>query len=131
MTTFLFAALLAVSTPPIEQLAERLFPAERMNRAAGFFGPVVKKYQPVFERFGEEYAAAPDKLAVVAKYLPDADRAMAAARRMKVPAKYEQEKTEYLRLFQTLLTSAKLAVRLGGARPPPPPRPASGTGTAR
>ena len=123
--TLLLAALLAVSTPSLEQLAERLFPAERMNRAAGFFGPVVKKYQPVFDRFGAEYAAAPNKLAVVAKYMPEADRAMAAARRMRVPAKYEQEKAEYLRLFQTLLTSAKLAVRLGGVKPPPaaPPPP--------
>ena len=124
--TLLLAVMLAVSTPPIEQLAERLFPAERMHRAAGFFGPVVKRYQPVFDRFGEEYAAAPDKMAVVAKYLPEADQAMAAARRMKVPAKYEQEKAEYLRLFQTLLTSAKLAVRLGGVKPPPaapPPTP--------
>ena len=121
--TLLLAALLAVSTPPIEQLAERLFPAERMNRAAGFFGPVVKRYQPVFERFGAEYAASPEKMAVVAKYLPEADRALAAARSMKVPAKYEQEKAEYIRLFQTLLTSAKLAVRLGGAKPPPPAPP--------
>ena len=121
--TLVLAALLAVSTPPLEQLAERLFPAERLDRAAGFFGPVVKKYQPVFDRFLAEYNAAPDKMAVVAKYMPEADKAMAAARRMKIPAKYEKEKWEYIRLCQTLLVSAKMAVKLSGAKPPPPPPP--------
>jgi len=123
MTLFL-AALLAVSMPSLEQLAERLFPAERLDRAAGFFGPVVKRYKPVFDKFSAEYAAAPDKMSIVAKYLPDADKALAAARRMKIPAKYEKEKAEYIRLCQTLLASAKVAVKLSGAKPPPPPPPA-------
>ena len=121
--TFVLAALLAVSTPSLDQLAERLFPAETLDRAAGFFGPVVKKYQPVFDKFVAEYKAAPDKMAIVAKYMPEADKAMAAARRMKIPAKYEKEKWEYIRLCQTLLVSAKLAVKLSGAKPPPPPPP--------
>jgi len=122
--TLLLAALLAVSTPSLEQLAERLFPAETIDRAAGFFGPVVKRYKPVFDKFSAEYAAAPDKMSIVAKYMPEADKALAAARRMRIPARYEKEKSEYIRLCQTLLVSAKLAVKLSGAKPPPPPPPA-------
>lgn len=119
--TILLAALLAVSMPPLEQLAERILPAEKFDQMAGFFGPVVKQYQPVFDRFVAEYEATPNKMTIVAKYLPDAERALGAARRMRVPTKYENEKAEYLRLFQTLLTSAKVAVKLSGAKPPPPP----------
>ena len=117
--TLLLAVLLAVSTPPLEQLAERLLPAEKFDQMAGFFGPVVKRYQPVFDKFVAEYESTPDKMAIVAKYLPEAEKALAAARRMKIPAKYEKEKAEYIRLLQTLLVSAKLAVKLSGAKPPP------------
>lgn len=129
--TLLLAALLAVSTPPLEQLAERLFPAEKLDRAAGFFAPVVKRYQPVFDRFGAEYAASPDKLAVVAKYLPEAERALEAARRMKIPAKYEKEKADYIRLFDMLLASARLTARLSGSVRPPPPKPKTAPGVRR
>ena len=108
---------------PLGILAGRLFPAEKLYHVEGFFAPVVKRYQPVFDSFVAEYAASQNKLSIVAKYLPDADRALAAARRMKIPAKYEKEKAEYIRLFQTLITSAKVAVKLGGAKPPPPPPP--------
>ena len=119
--TLLLAAFLAVSVPPLEQFAERILPAEKFDRAAGFFGPVTKKYQPVFDRFVAEYEATPNKMSIVAKYLPHAERALAAARQMKIPPKYEKEKAEYLRLFQALLASAKVAVKLSGAKPPPPP----------
>ena len=111
----------AYDDSPLGLLAGRLFPAEKLDHIEGFFAPVVKRYQPVFDGFVAEYASAPNKLAVVAKYLPEADRALAAARRMKVPAKYEKEKAEYIRLFGVLLSSARVAVKLSGAKSPPPP----------
>ena len=111
---------------PLGVLAGRLFPVEKLDHVKGFFAPVVKRYQASFDNFAAEYAAAPNKLAIVAKHLPEANRALAAARRMKIPAKYEKEKAEYIRLFETLLASARVAVKLSGAKPPPPqPRPTS------
>ena len=112
----LLAAVLAAATPPptpLERMAAAMLPAEKMHEIAGFFGPVAKKYRPVFERFGAEYRAAPEKLKIVAKYIPDAQRAIAMARSMRVPAKYEKEKAEYIRIFETILYSARLAVKLG------------------
>ena len=115
MFALLLAALLAAtpSQTPLERMATAMLPAEKMHHIAGFFGPVAKKYKPVFERFSAEYQAAPEKLAVVAKYLPDAEKALAMARQMRVPAKYEKEKAEYIRIFEALLYSAKIAARLG------------------
>ena len=81
----------------------------------------IRQAPHLIDNFVAEYAAAPSKLSIVAKYLPEADRAIAAARRMKILAKYEKEKAEYIRLFQTLITSAKVAVKLGGAKRPAPP----------
>ena len=116
MFALLLAALLA-ATPsqptPLERMATAMLPAEKMHEIAGFFGPVAKKYRPVFERFSAEYQSAPEKLKIVAKYLPEAKKALAMARQMRVPAKYEKEKAEYIRIFEALLYSAKIAVRLG------------------
>ena len=119
MFALLLAALLAAThsqTPsqtPLERMATAMLPAEKMHNIAGFFGPVAKKYKPVFERFGAEYQSAPEKLKIVAKYLPDAEKALAMARQMRVPAKYEKEKAEYIRIVEALLYSAKLAVKIG------------------
>ena len=67
---------------------------------------------PQFEAFEQEYAAAPDKVAVVAKYLPVANKALADARRMRVPPRYEQTKSRYILLFDSALKAAKLTVKL-------------------
>ena len=106
----------ALSAPAVERLAMSMLPTNVLNEAAGFFGPVTKRYMPVFERFGAEYQASPDKMAVVAKYLPQAESALAEAKRMKVPPRYEAEKAKYIRLFEVVVASARLSVRLSGGR---------------
>ena len=49
----------AVASSPGSALAERalesLVPTNMVNEAAGFFGPVAKKYMPQFEAFEREY----------------------------------------------------------------------------
>ena len=69
------AALKARCAAKIEQLAERMMPKEKLNRALGFFGPITKKYLPVFNRFNGEYLTGTNKIATVKKYLPKADAA--------------------------------------------------------
>ena len=46
------------------------------------------------------------------KYLPEAEKALAEARRMRVPPRYEAEKAQYIRMFEMLLASAKLSLRV-------------------
>ena len=89
-----------------------LFPPERMDHVAGFFGPVTKRYLPTFESFNEEYLAAKNKIPVIEKYMPQAEKALAEARRMRVPPRYEAEKARYIRMFEMLMASAKLATKL-------------------
>ena len=101
---------------PVEQMVSSLLPQEKLDRAAGFFGPVTKKYMPMFESFGAEYEAANEKLPVIAKYLPQAEKALAEARKMRVPPRYETEKAQYIRLFEMILSSARLSVRLAGLK---------------
>ena len=113
---FLGLALPALPAPPVEQLTMSLLPTNVMNEAAGFFGPVTKKYMPVFERFGAEYEAASDKLPVIAKYLPQAESALAEAKRMRVPPRFEAEKAKYIRLFDMVLASARMSVRFAGLK---------------
>ena len=116
LLALVIAALLATAAPaptPLERMATAMLPAEKMHEIAGFFGPVAKKYKPVLEKFGAEYKSAPEKLKVVAKYLPEAQKALSMAKRMRVPTKYEKEKAEYIRIFEALLYSAKIAIRLG------------------
>ncbi len=112
VAAFLLFALSAFSAPPVEQLAMSLLPTNVMNEAAGFFGPVSKRYMPVFERFGEEYETSSDKMAVIAKYLPQAERALAEAKKMRVPPRFEAEKAKYIRLFDIVLAAARLSVRI-------------------
>ena len=113
---FLLFALSAFSAPPVEQLAMSLLPTNVLNEAAGFFGPVTKRYQPVFDRFGAEYEASSDKMAVIAKYLPQAEAALAEAKKMRVPPRFEAEKAKYIRLFDIVMASARLSVRLSGLK---------------
>jgi hypothetical protein len=89
------------------------FPQEQLNRAAGFFGPVVKKYLPTVKAFHREYAAATDRMAVIARYAPALDAALADARKMKVPPRYEKEKADYLRLAEAFVFSLKALVAMG------------------
>jgi len=107
------AALKAKCANKVERLAQAMLPQEKLNRAMGFFGPVTKKYLPVFNAFNAEYLASQNKMAVVKKYLPKADAALAEAKAMKVPAKYEAEKAEYVQMAESFLMMAKLTVRLG------------------
>ena len=109
---FLLCALSAFSAPPVEQLAMSLLPTNVLNEAAGFFGPVTKRYQPVFDKFGAEYEASSDKMAVIAKYLPQAEAALAEAKKMRVPPRFEAEKAKYIRLFDIVLAAARLSVRI-------------------
>ena len=106
------AAMKAKCAAKIEQLAEKMMPKEKLNRALGFFGPVTKKYLPVFDQFNTEYLTGTNKIATVKKYLPKADAALAEAKAMKIPAKYEQEKAGYIRTAETFLSLTKLTVRL-------------------
>ena len=112
MKLILAAAFLFSAVPSIERLATTLFPPEKIDHIAGFFGPVTKRYMPTFEKFNDEYLAAKDKLPVVKKYLPEAEKALDAARQMRVPQRYEAEKAKYIKSFEMLLASAKLSVKL-------------------
>jgi len=99
----------------LEQMAYAMIPEEKLNRAMGFFGPVTKKYLPVFNRFQSEYQVASKKLPVIAKYVPEAEKALADAKAMKVPAKYEAEKTEYVEMADTFVTMLKMTMKLSAA----------------
>ena len=48
-----------------EQAVMAMLPTNAVNEAAGFFGPVTKKYLPVFEKFQAEYKSASNKFSVV------------------------------------------------------------------
>jgi len=106
------AALKEKCANKVEQLAQAMLPKEKMNKALGFFGPVTKKYLPVFNQFNAEYQKSANKIAVVKKYLPKADAALAEAKAMKVPSKYEKEKAEYVQMGEGFLMMTKLTVRL-------------------
>ena len=105
----------------MEQLAATMLPQERVDKMMGFFGPVVKKYLPVFQQFQGEYTAAAKKLPVVTKYLPKADAALAEAKAMKVPAKYEAEKAEYIGEVEAFLTVVKMSAALANRLSSKPP----------
>ncbi len=109
-------AAVAAEVSPEPTLAERaieaLVPVDMANEAAGFFGPVSKKYMPQFEAFEREYMTSSDKLAVVEKYLPLAANALADARKMRVPPRYEGKKAEYIKFFESAYAAASLTVRL-------------------
>lgn len=106
------AATLLFSAIPLERMAMSLFPQEKIDHVAGFFGPVTKKYLPAFDRFNDEYLAARDKMPVIKKYLPQAEAALEEARRMRVPPRYEAEKAQYIKTFEMLLASARFSVRV-------------------
>lgn len=91
-----------------------LVPDEKAYAAAGFFGPVTKKYLPKFQAFSNEFETSTNRLALIARYLPVAEKALAEARVMRVPPKYEAEKANYLRFFDAALISAKTLLRLKG-----------------
>ena len=105
-----FAATPAASSAPAkkatgwvaraEQMALAMLPQDKFNEAAGFFGPVSKKYLPTFQKFQAEYLAAKEKLPVLRKYMPDAEAAFADAKAMKVPARYEAKKAEYVKMLE-------------------------------
>ena len=97
-----------------EALVERL-PAEKLDRAAGFFGPVVKKYQGVLWDFQDEYFEArtiSEKAAVIVKYQPKVDEALADAKAMRVPARYEEEKAGYIRVAEVFAATLRFLVKL-------------------
>jgi len=108
------AAMKAKLQAKMEQLAMQALPTNEFRQALGFFGPVTKKYMPEFQKFNAEYLAAKDKMPVVVKYLPKAEAAYAEAQAMKVPAKYEAKKEEYLKMFNGFLTAVKMTTMFGG-----------------
>jgi len=95
-----------------ERALEALVPTNMVNEAAGFFGPVAKKYMPQFEAFEREYMVSSDKFAVVEKFLPVAADALADARKMRVPPRYEKKKAEYIKFFESAYAAANLTVKL-------------------
>ena len=95
------------------RLAQKMFPQQKVDELMGFFAPVVKKYLPTFRKFQNEYATTSGKLAVVEKYLPDAQSALAEAKNMRIPAKYEQKKAEYIRLLDGFMAVLKVSTALG------------------
>jgi len=109
----LLAAAVDAAGPTLaERTLEALVPANVANEAAGFFGPVAKKYMPQFEAFEREYMAASDKFAVVGKFLPVAADALADARKMRVPPRYEKKKAEYIKFFESAYAAANLTIKL-------------------
>ena len=106
------AALKAACAAKVEQLAERMLPQKEMNEMLGFFGPVSKKYLPVFKQFNTEYLDGTNKIATVKKYLPQANAALAEAKAMKVPVRYEAKKADYIRKLETFLKFVNLTTRL-------------------
>ena len=95
-----------------ERALEALVPTNIVNEAAGFFGPVAKKYMPQFEAFEREYMASSNKMAVVEKFLPVAAGALSDARKMRVPPRYEKKKAEYIKFFESAYAAANIAVKL-------------------
>lgn len=105
------AAIKAACVDKMEQLAQKMLPQEKLDRALGFFGPVTKKYMPVFQKFNDEYLASTNKMATVRKYLPRARSALDEAKAMKIPAKYEQEKADYIRMGEAFLAVMNFTAR--------------------
>ena len=105
------AALKAACAAKVEQLVERMLPEKEVNEMLGFFGPVSKKYLPVFRRFNTEYLDGTNKLATVKKYLPQANAALAEAKAMKVPARYEAKKADYIGKLETFLKLVNFTAR--------------------
>ena len=67
---------------------------------------------PQFEAFEREYMASSDKFAVVERFLPVAADALADARKMRVPPRYEKKKAEYIKFFDSAYAAANLTIRL-------------------
>ena len=105
------AALKAACAAKVEQLATKMLPEKELNEMLGFFGPVSKKYLPVFNRFNTEYLDGTNKIATVRKYLPQANAALAEAKAMKVPARYEAKKADYISKLETFLKLVNFATR--------------------
>ena len=105
------AALKAACAAKVEQLAERMLPEKEVNEMLGFFGPVSKKYLPVFKQFNTEYLDGTNKIATVKKYLPQANAALAEAKTMKVPARYEAKKAAYISKLETFLKLVNFTTR--------------------
>ena len=99
-----------------EQAVMSMLPTNAVNEAAGFFGPVTKKYLPVFEKFQAEYKSATNKFAVVEQYLPKAKEAYAEAKAMKIPEKYAAKKAEYLKMFDRFISAVDVAVVAFGTK---------------
>ena len=105
------AALKAACAAKVEQLAEKMLPQKELNEMLGFFGPVSKKYLPVFNRFNAEYLDGTNKLATVKKYLPQANAALEEAKAMKVPVRYEAKKADYIGKLETFLKLVNFTAR--------------------
>lgn len=90
-----------------EAVIER-FSKEKLDAAAAFFGPVVKKYQPDIAAFQKEYESAVEKGEVIAKYMPRLEAALEDAKAMRVPARFEKEKASYIRAASGAVASLRM-----------------------
>ena len=98
------------------QMAMSMMPTNELNEAAGFFGPVSKKYKPTFEKFWTDFKSSKDRLAVLSDYLPKAEEAYADAKAMKVPEKYAAKKEAYLDKFDQFLSAVKMSAAALGVK---------------
>ncbi|MBR0057180.1 MAG: hypothetical protein IJP66_07605 [Kiritimatiellae bacterium] len=90
-----------------EAVIER-FSKEKLDAAAAFFGPVVKKYQPDIAAFQKDYESAVEKGEVIAKYMPRLEAALEDAKAMRVPARFEKEKASYIRAASGAVASLRM-----------------------
>lgn len=116
------AAMTVLAKPSLKELIMAnteqmvMLPSNAVYEAAGFFGPVTKKYLPTFKKFSAEYRVATNKLSVIEKYLPEAKAAYAEAKAMKISEKHAEKKDEYLRMFDRFFTAADAAVAVFGSK---------------
>ena len=102
----------------VEAAMERL-PKEKLEAAAAFFGPVVKKYQADLAAFQKEYGSAEEKGEVISKYMPRLEAALEDAKAMSVPARFEKEKASYIRTASSVVASLRMIMAFQGRKRQP------------
>ena len=101
-----------------EAVIDRL-PKEKLDAAAAFFGPVVKKYQQDLAAFQKEYESAVEKGEVISKYMPRLEAALEDAKAMSVPARFEKEKAGYIRTASSVVASLRMIMAFQGRKRQP------------
>lgn len=96
-----------------EQMLKMMLPQEKLDQAAVMFAPVALKYMPVAEQFRGEFAQSKDKRAVIVKYMPQAESALAEAKAMEVPPELANDKADFIRTVDALIKVMKFAAKSG------------------